>query len=50
ANISERAAGMVEEETSLMAAPKKDDVRLAQDSILSNLRELNKNGELSFEE
>jgi flagellar motor switch protein FliG len=49
-SISERAATMVVEEASLMAAPKKDDVRLAQDKILSALRELNKKGELSFEE
>jgi flagellar motor switch protein FliG len=49
-SISERAAAKVEEEKSLMAAPKKDDVRLAQDKILTALRELNKKGELSFEE
>jgi flagellar motor switch protein FliG len=49
-SISERAAAMVAEEASLMAAPKKDDVRAAQDKILSSLRELNKKGELSFEE
>jgi flagellar motor switch protein FliG len=49
-NISERAAAMVAEEASLMAAPKKDDVRLAQDKILGALRELNKKGELSFQE
>jgi flagellar motor switch protein FliG len=48
--ISERAATMVEEEKSLMAAPKKDDVRLAQDRILTALRDLNKKGDLSFEE
>ncbi len=49
-SISERAATMVAEEASLMAAPKKDDVRAAQEKILSTLRELNKKGELSFEE
>lgn len=49
-NISERAAAAVTEEASLMAAPKKDDVRAAQEKILSALRELNKKGELSFEE
>lgn len=48
--ISERAATMMSEEASLMAAPKKDDVRAAQDRILGVLRELNKKGELSFEE
>lgn len=49
-SISERATAMVAEEASLMATPKKDDVRAAQDKILSSLRELNKKGELSFEE
>ena len=49
-NISERAVAMVAEEASLMPAPKKDDVRAAQEKILSALRELNKKGELSFEE
>jgi flagellar motor switch protein FliG len=49
-SISERAAAMVDEETSLMAAPKKDDVRVARDRVVSGLRELNKKGELSFEE
>jgi len=49
-NISERAAAIVAEEASLMAAPKKDDVRAAQEKILSALRELNKKGELTFEE
>lgn len=48
--ISERAAALLTEETSLMAAPKKEDVRAAQDRVLSALRELNKKGELSFEE
>ena len=50
ANISERAAALVAEEASLMAAPKKDDVHVARDKILAALRELNKKGELSFEE
>ncbi len=50
ASISERAATMVEEEASLMAAPKKEDVHLARERILSLLRELNKKGELSLEE
>ena len=50
ANISERAATRVEEEASLMAAPKKEDVHLARERILSVLRELNKKGELSFEQ
>jgi flagellar motor switch protein FliG len=49
-SISERAATLVAEEASLMAAPKKDDVRAAQEKILSTLRELNTKGELTFEE
>jgi flagellar motor switch protein FliG len=49
-SISERSAAMVDEEKSLMAAPKKDDVRLARERILNALRELSKKGELTFEE
>ncbi|MCU0916322.1 MAG: hypothetical protein MUC88_17430 [Planctomycetes bacterium] len=48
--ISERAAAMVDEEASLMAAPKKEDIRGARERIVGALRELNKKGELSFEE
>jgi flagellar motor switch protein FliG len=50
ANISERAAGLVDEETSLMSSPKKEDVRQAREKIVAALRELNQKGELSFEE
>ncbi len=50
ASISERAAATVEEEASLMTVPKKEDVHLAREKILSVLRELNKKGELSLEE
>lgn len=49
-NISERAAAMVDEEASLMAAPKKEDVRQAREKILGALREMNKKGELTFVE
>ncbi|MBN1359598.1 MAG: hypothetical protein JW993_03350 [Sedimentisphaerales bacterium] len=49
-NISERAAAMVDEETSLMSAPKKEDIRAARDKIVSSLRDLNHKGELTFEE
>jgi len=49
-SISERAAAMVDEEASLMATPKKEDVRLARERIVAALRELNKKGELSFDE
>lgn len=47
-NISERAAGMVDEETSLMSAPKKEEIRQARDKIVDVLRELNRKGELTF--
>lgn len=49
-NISERAAAMVNEEASLMSAPKKEEIRLARDRIVGALRELNRNGELAFVE
>jgi len=49
-NISERAAAMVDEEASLMSAPKKEDMRLARDGIVSALRDLNRKGELTFVE
>lgn len=47
-NISERAAAMVAEETSLMSSPKKEDIRAARDKIVNAMRELNKKGELTF--
>jgi flagellar motor switch protein FliG len=50
ANISERAATLVDEETSLMSSPKKEDVRQAREKIVTALRELNQKGEMSFEE
>lgn len=49
-NISERAAGMVNEEASLMSAPKKEDITQARETIVDALRELNGKGELTFEE
>lgn len=49
-NISERATAMVDEETSLMSAPKKEDVRQAQEKIVTALRDLNSKGELTFVE
>lgn len=48
--ISERAAAMVDEEMSLIASPKKEDVRQARDRIIGALRDLNKKGELTFVE
>jgi flagellar motor switch protein FliG len=49
-NISERAAALVDEETSLMSVPKKEDIRQARDRIIEALRNLNQKGELSFTE
>ena len=49
-NISERAAGMVDEETSLMSAPKKEEIRQAREKIVNVLRDLNRKGELMFME
>lgn len=50
ANISERAAAMVDEEASLMSSPKKEDVQQARERIVDVLRDLNTKGELSFVE
>ena len=49
-NISDRAAAMVEEEISLMRHPKIEDIEAAREKILSELRQLNAAGELTFEE
>ncbi len=48
-NISERAASMVDEEASLMSAPKKNDVREARETIVGLLRNINSKGELMFD-
>jgi flagellar motor switch protein FliG len=47
-NISERANAMIDEETSLMAAPKKEDIAAAREEIVKILRETNIKGELMF--
>ncbi len=49
-NISERAAATIDEETSLMSAPKKDDIAKAREDIVKVLREMNEKGELNFVE
>ena len=49
-NISERANAMVDEETSLMQAPKKEDIAAAREEIVKVLREMNIKGELMFVE
>ncbi len=47
-NISERAAATIDEETSLMSTPKKDDIEQAKEEIVKTLREMNEKGELNF--
>lgn len=49
-NISERAAALVDEETSLMSAPKKEDITQAREKIVDALRQMNSKGELTFVE
>jgi flagellar motor switch protein FliG len=49
-NISERAAATVDEEASLMSAPKKEDIEDARTDIVRVLREMNEKGELAFVE
>jgi len=50
ANISERANAGIDEETSLMSSPKKEDIAAARDEIVKVLREMNAKGELMFVE
>lgn len=47
-NISERAAEAIDEEASLMSAPKKDDIAQAREEIVEALRKMNEKGELNF--
>ena len=49
-NISERAVATLDEETSLMSTPKKEDVEQAKEEIVKALREMNTKGELMFVE
>ena len=49
-NISERARALVEEETSLMSSPKRDEVATAREEVLKAMRDLNASGQLEFEE
>ena len=48
ANISERAAATIEEETALMSSPRKAEIEEARDAIVNVLREMNENDELNF--
>jgi len=47
-NISERAAAAIDEETSLMSAPKKDDIEQSRNEIVKILGEMNEKGQLNF--
>ncbi len=47
-NMSERACSMLDEESSLLSAPKTQDILQAQEDVLNALRELNEKGELDF--
>ncbi len=49
-NISERAVATVDEESSLMSAPKGEDIEGAREEIVRVLREMNEKGELAFVE
>ncbi|OFW32899.1 MAG: hypothetical protein A2074_04130 [Candidatus Aquicultor primus] len=49
-NISERARTLVDEETSLLGTPKKEDIQAGRDTIVGVLREMNEKGELAFVE
>lgn len=50
ANISERAVATIDEETSLMSAPKKEDIKQVREEIVTVLRNMNEKGELAFTE
>jgi flagellar motor switch protein FliG len=50
ANISERASALLDEETSLLSAPKKEDIMAARDEIVAALRQMNNEGKLAFTE
>ena len=49
-NISERAAVMINEEISLMSAPKDNEIEDARNEVVEVLRKMNNEGELTFTE
>jgi len=49
-NMSERAAATLDEEASLMSAPKKKDIEEARKEVVQVLRKMNERGELAFME
>jgi len=50
ANISERAAAMIDEETSFMKDIPKDDIAKAREAVVTLIRDLNNKGQISFQE
>jgi flagellar motor switch protein FliG len=50
ANISERARALLDEETSLLASPKPDEISGAREELVNALRAMNEKGELTFAE
>ncbi len=48
ANISERAAASIDEETSLMTPPKKEEIIKAREELVDVWRDMNKKGTLNF--
>ncbi len=49
-NMSERAAAMLDEESSLLSSPSEDDIDAAREAMLEVLRGLSESGTLNFEE
>lgn len=49
-NISARMSAMIDEEASLLSMPSTDDINEAREPILDTLREMNNEGQLSFED
>jgi flagellar motor switch protein FliG len=49
-NMSERAAAMLDEETSLLSSPKPQDIQQSRELILDALRAVNEKGNLTFVE
>ncbi len=49
-NMSERAAALLDEETSLMSSPKPQEIQESRELILDALRAVNEKGELTFVE
>lgn len=50
ANISDRAAALLDEEASLLSSPKPEEIEEARQAVLAGLREMNAKGELEFEQ